>query len=105
MYCLVQKLEVLGHVLTQLSRRDATCFPALPSPFYPKTLFFSVLNTAFLTFAPGVLSFSGLVQYTPGIVGAVGFSLMTLFSSHLPSKSGADENQVSFSPLPVSDPG
>ena len=42
---------------------------------------------------------------TPGIVGAVEFSLRALFSSHLSLKSGADGNQVSFSPLPASDPG
>jgi hypothetical protein len=57
-----------------------------------------------MTSAPGVLSFSGPVQYTPGIVGAVEFSLRALFSGHLPSESGADGNQVSFSPLPVPDP-
>ena len=58
-----------------------------------------------MTFAPGVLSFSGLVQYTPNIVGAVEFSLRAFFSGHLSLKSGADGNQVSFSPLPVPDPG
>jgi hypothetical protein len=37
-----------------------------------------------MTSASGVLLFSGLIQYTPGIVWAVEFSLRALFSKHLP---------------------
>ncbi len=91
-------------IISVTGKRESWQPPTLP--LSPKTHLFtksSIRNTSFMTSAPGVLSFSGLVRYDPGVVEAVEFSFKALFFKRLPLQSGVAGNQVSFAPLPASE--